>query len=1578
MSTSSNKVAQLAAIAGDALFGECVGCNLFSGGFPWSFCDTVAKKITNRDVTLMKDAFVSKVIEQLEQQRRDVYEAVSYCADTAILRSIVGLKFGLLRCFVCISIIRRKSCGLQLYVHSGHTTTKYYFARDQLRIQEQERTEFTKRNNKIEWTDELSLIFDLTSDKRCYYDCVRCCFVDDDDPPPTNKFLLFGTAEDVLALGDYTVCMGWLDTQSRGPSHTRALQQIALYEQQQIECLVNIAVDVFFGKTSNCPKCNLNASGLSQIAHKLQLPKRQTFDSTVVGKFIDLFSKELHETKTIYEYSTFTAETKLLKACLGEEQSFAAIPCHTCVKINKSSMRMQIRRGIEADLVEYFFDKYQLQCITIKVNSTNDSGEYSKRLYLSAITPELVRTMNTALADSPIKLFSFDGQDVTEVTETANTCMIFGPSATVTLNTIPNVRAWINTNNYSVSDWMKTTEPFFCVSYFGGGDLNSLKAAEINALNIGVKWKRVCVDSKIPIVCGDVLCFVGSLDEWRIYVQKNLSEKLPQTYKAVYVYCLINHNPLPQFPFTVPTVDAWVVKNICFETPEFRQFYDYMASDGELKYYADTKLENGKVYAIYLPRPKSNKIAKCSSSAAAKPSEIVLRCLELLCPKDSTCRLRADTNLLVHHGKYHCKTPENCCVVGCNATFSEVNRDNKRSDHYRRCHAVNHAATTSRSMCAKEKNIMSDVAREAWLIGAQLNLITTTPIVGMDPQCIRDEQIYGHFMKLLDEFYNPKLAYAILYIVGAEKTQIPIATLNEKLLGANVIATRYHVLLACQYLQNQNVLQVKYSHDRFVMSYDDLVSVVGRGCQTTEVFYFKRVASELICNFTRCIFDVDVLLTWLNRGVFTNPELGEFLVCLLQETALDEKAREQKWFMFVDQKLHVHLHLLLMQTVTAADDTTAFKIARLVLRAIEETYTRIIVKGGMEDQQKIKDHFLVSYDISNVENASELIFDLATIIPQKNDTHSDFIIATVDTNNTTGIQRALEFSTTESEDVSDIITNDLLEYYPRLMNFHKIQTTEISMISTPLDCKYMYKFWNNKHWPWSGIINGAQVTSKYDNDHKRTKRQLSETIYAEYYETKLKSNTNQFVELVNALSRAELDVLTCVYLSLYDTSETKVRGSARDIQLRLVHCGLCVIYRELCPNTLRLYTKSHLAYLRSISPSTEIHSQPPITQPHSLIFLPVSSQKEIIKSITEYRVDIDYVKYFSQFDSPKKKSILELNYDNKSRSISFVKLVQTVDPNFLYNISSFLVFVDVTGYIPKSIGIQNDVEWGLVVSLKNSLDYSTGSVIGAPCRHELLPRCFNIMGPRPNAWSDKAAITDSPRLNELKFRRILRHLDETNIKRYAGNVVAEEVGPFTFTVKYFDLVKYDEKIPLSQLCGMCVQFGNGHTLCGHTGVQLKEKLRTRDVYCNRHVDVCKLCHCKLINDAKSTGENQCGLCAHCILIWGGFNLHKCLVCERHHLKGVLQAEVCNKCKTDERYSIDLGLCTHCGNDVYVMACYSCLSTSNIMEALCVCHHQEKKCAADKHTGYTIRPIVGGSCDFCQICKKKEPNKKPMY
>jgi hypothetical protein len=1001
--------------ASNIFFGEystCPKCNLSSVGFPRYLCN-LASAVLRRSTSEMKENFIKKLIVELENDR-DVNEYCDWLAGSSILQSVVGDAFGMIPFYTSVKISTGRRVGLRMQMSKkiDGVLREYYFVGDELKHKDLEIPKLQKPYGQLSWSRDLcNLLCDANWDKfspttRLYCDGKVFC----DIIPNDESHLIF--TPDPSLVDD--VCIAWIDTSLPVDFRGENLSCETPSHHSKKKQLIRIAVDIFFGKNANCTKCNLFDARFPQsIFTNATLYKKM--DHTKIAEFEQDLYDELQRNCKVEEYSTFEAQTKILKKFVGT--SMGMIPFHTSIKIepHEYAFKLLTRMGHSADVIEHYFDKGSLKQRTANLVFPKKE-QMSKCLSVSKITSGLLEEVNVKILNHPQRLVYYDGTTFYHERPSAPH-IVFGPNSRDALDEEPLVLAWINTNFYPIHKWEKNK--FLCVSYFGGVDLNVLKTAEIHSKR---KWKRVTIESSEQIEDGDVLCFIGDLCEWNLYVQNCLKRQRdePMTkrrmtttftnglYVHAYVYCVIIHEIFPQFTYSSEKNDEWVVRNICFETPEYKPFYDQMAADGELEYYADTVLEKNKLYAVFLPRPQTkHKITPTTE----KTKEIKIKCMEMCsCEKP-----RKKINILVHHGDVHCTRNSTCCVVGCKATFEEPNQKSKRRDHYRKCHKFDVIPMERPVVIAKKRDLM----RDAWQIGAQLKLITTTPIIGMDPIMITDKFIYSFFMSELDKLDDQTLGYAIMYIVGMNSKDTSIGKLISELCGACVYRTREQIICMCQQLLKFNAIEVTCVHNKFEISHNQL-RMMTNDDSLCEAAYLKRVVSELKSSFSMCIFDIEIVRGWfaetaaeikklegnaeitaktivhIAKEEYTAREYREFLAIFYQETASIDTSPETKWFMFIDNKLHVHLNLL-MSDATIGNKSPSIvldKFVRLIIRGIEETYSLNLKTNLIEHRTKTKELFFMSHDVSSYPYARELIFDLATIVCMYKDRNTNFLVAT--------------------------------------------------------------------------------------------------------------------------------------------------------------------------------------------------------------------------------------------------------------------------------------------------------------------------------------------------------------------------------------------------------------------------------------------------------------------------------------------------------------------------------------------------------------------------------------------------------
>lgn len=1914
-------IKQVSEIAAETFFGEysnCPKCNLTDVGFPKHLCNR-GSLLLKRSTLEMKLLFISLVILELENNKT-IREYTTFKIESPLLKTTtIGDSFAMVPLFTYVDISREPRFGLRMKIGNANNGSicEYYFIGDKLKTRTHKEPIITNATKELDLSgDVLDLLSEAnwgrfldTSSKFLYYDgkVFR-------DTKPISSYLLF--APDLPLPDD--LCAAWIDIGGRPfldfiskysslCTNTAETNKKILISHK--DGLIKAAGEIFFGITSNCIKCNLLDAGFNMLLSKDVL----LVDKIDVADKLELFWKaafeQLEANGIVHEFSTFQAQTPILKACVGD--SFGIIPCHTSVKIRRSilGLTLVVRRGHSADEIEYFYKVGHLQHRNTKFKLTTPSSETCKRLNTSKLAKCVLADVNAAMILNPSILLYYDGHTVSKIRPQAHH-LIFGANTTNVFDEDPLVCAWVNTNFYEICDWISA--PFLCVSYFGVADLNALKAYEVNS---NQPWKRATAElSDVFVDDLDCLFFMGTECEWNLYTRNNLinvthsikrnthqnqtQDKI--SYKRVYVNCVLIGEPLPVFIYNnnieiiegACTSVPWVVKNVCFETHEYKLFYDQVgSSEGEVKYYADTKLEKKCVYGMYLPRRKK------TTNRTKSSDEIKIRCQTLcLCTK-----LRKNVNMLVHHADEHCETNYRCCVVGCNVKFGEINFKSKRKYHYIKCHK----ADTSLNKIINTKPVMllksRDTMRYAWQIGAQLKLITSTPIVGMDTELITDKRIYTFFMTQLNTLQDQPLAYAIMYALGMNPKPVSVGKLTLDISGAGLFRTRDHIVLVCRQLIEFNAIESANVHDQYEITHTELREIT-KDNALCDAVYLKRVVSELIYNFSRCLFDIDVLYKWFTKATaelstykstvnskkskhrgekkkqkiddahdtpikiaetsYTTQEYLEFIDMFQQEPT------KSKWFTSIGGKSHIHLDLMLsdatieqstnLATNSPTTETPLYKFVRLVIKAIEQTYTLDIDSTLIENRTETKQKFLMSHDLTVCLYAQDLIFDLATVVKMRRHVIGDFLVAIVpirtnqststksefedidkwnaprqlappesikhrlrnplkpldrivfnvtselqllnktfkrtpgyiefrlfsnvcgvfrehdipdlqfenlqlaqlkgmyrvgdeiyvclqlmvepaqsvalalleysgcfhstphddlrkfnpkncDTifingvkyfrakpvqdkiykrivvdltdeisyfieeiiemekdlwyttdvvfvcnvegisstvikdvrirelvairdgkcpgyyktcdsaqncnkiyahlpsmgavgrriaielmnystayynyddvngdllagdpieicvgkNNTRvfykalayrhkhpvssclqdevfaatsqdrilqsaknfglmhpknsylgpGIQLACTFKLSDTENISDLITNELLEKYPALSKYHTKVTSDLSMIFTHLDTTKMFRYWDNKYWPYTNILNGHQIKS-----NKKYSTEEREPIYTTYPKIQLtKLQTNQFPEMVERLSERERKVLTLVYKCYlckldavdYDEMYSELRRISHDLQMRLIHTGMCIMTpgNKLLPNTLPAYINSHMQFLNeytSAGPSKKNIYHFRVTASYH------KSTTEMMRGITNYDTEKNYKQYFLQFHDPNKLSVPKCNINFNGRT-AFLDLIDVVDPGGIYNVHTFLDYVDVVGY--------NSERSSLVVIMKVSLKYNTSKknkhsrrdIRGFPTA---IVSEFDISRP---SWNEK-------KLEELKYQTevfkdltltqggftwILDNLDKPISQQFLVYFIAESkpTDPDLFAVTCCRYIAKDIHIEHNYFCRVCVQFGNKHTnSTKHMGIQLKSKLK--------------------------------------LDIW------------------------CNECKVDVNTHLNFGLCqgVDCGADVYANVCDVCVETADVMRYLCECHGQQPQitCKPGHHTGYTIVRMHGLCNKYCNVC-----------
>lgn len=1090
------------------------------------------------------------------------------------------------------------------------------------------------------------------------------------------------------------------------------------------------------------------------------------------------------------------------------------------------------------------------------------------QLNITEIEPVLIHRINQYIIKSPLSFVSYK-KDTDEVIEGRTSGIIFSPNANKYLD-----GTWVNTNDYTIDLWNKD---ILCVSYFGGADLNSLAATESSS---SYRWKRVNVSSRDWINDGDVVCFVGSLDDWSKYTMKNLMTSTPAKFKSVYVYCILINSSLPHFQYKECPQNIQVIRNICMATPGYKRFY----MNGQ-KYTDNCKIVADTVYMVNLPRANTKHV---SASTTLDPGEIFLKC-KSICPPNTNCALRKDANLLAHHSKVHCNAPGKCCVINCTRVFSIKNTEMCRLNHYRRYHPI----TGKKVLCKDKRVFMRDGVMKIWINRAKILLFTDHPIVGMTSECISDEYIYNSLLPKLDD---SKMVYGILYILGVERAPITIRQLLDAVIGSVLTEKTQRdeiladVLLICMNLAKMGLIDLT-TQNQLKISLEEMHKIVPLNSKLAVFFFRKRVLTQLMKNFVRCLFDVNVVYDWcqllqlkIMSEEYRTSDFNQFRMYIQQQTAFDCEVTTTKWFVYIMGRLHVHLHLLLMET---NDDPKFSKFKNFICHAIQYEYNTLLTESV--DQYKLKDLFYETY-----LHMRTLVFDLAISIPLVNDPNSDFMIATRDLNGEKGISLGFKFSRTERDDFTEFATETMVRKYPRLMQYHSNVMSIMSTVYTPLDAKSMYTYWKAKHWPWSGDLSGQQLKPK-----KIATKKNKDIVYAEFVEKNLPI-TDQFEEQVNQLTAVERRALVWIYEYFINDKETKDLLSliTHDTIFKLVHLGLCD--NLLIPNVIPLYVDQHYAFLTM----DVVSYVSPISTSSVSETRPVS-QSEIIRGCL---FDGNYFEYFSMFDNKDKLSVPEEALLQWKKPTSFVVIVCNTDPRFIYNISSFLKFYDITNYITKEVASEHNLEWGLVATSILGMRYTTH--IHHLDRHPELD-AMEVIDPVTAHFVIPESVFPRP-ISMSKFKSILRNLSEASNRYFLQFMTCTFDDDMVPIVKYNDLIIKDE-IGINDVCGMCLQFGNKH-VSRHIGIQLI----------------------------------------------GDYNF---VVCEEHgkpNLCGLYRGgSICGQ--GDTMYFIRLGHCYECNRVVDIVVCSNCLN--KVKMYLCPCYENDNLSEECSHIGYYPQLTTSKICYY---------------
>jgi hypothetical protein len=419
------------------------------------------------------------------------------------------------------------------------------------------------------------------------------------------------------------------------------------------------------------------------------------------------------------------------------------------------------------------------------------------------------------------------------------------------------------------------------------------------------------------------------------------------------------------------------------------------------------------------------------------------------------------------------------------------------------------------------------------------------------------------------------------------------------------------------------------------------------------------------------------------------------------------------------------------------------------------------------------------------------------------------------------------------------------------------------------------------------------------------------------------------VELLSETERAALILSYTCWLSNpdavdYDDLHDKLKRVSSDIQNKLIQVGLCTRskrHHHLHPNTLPVYVEHNRRFLQSFVPTPPLK----IVSYHGVITYKKNAIEEL-EAITEFDESVNYEKYFSQFHDPTKLSVPKGKI-NFIGIVSFLDLIKTVDTSNIYNLHTFLEFINVVAYRSKTR--ENETNWGLMVTMKSHIKYKTSKnrmSFLSPSSHAGC-KLYDVDDTNYFYWTSfhlsesRKQSTINPEddltLSVCGLTWVLANLDEPVSKRFLPHLFAQQATPneFIFTVEYKHLKVDNKFIKMEHLCRLCVYFGPKHVNSRkHNGIKLYKKLNL-PVSCNE----------------------------------------------------------CYK-KSKKDFEFNFGLCQDCGVDIYANVCDRCAKNSSLMYHLCICHGQppENKCEPGIHSGFPIMRIGDNDNVFCDICFGNNP------
>lgn len=640
-----------------------------------------------------------------------------------------------------------------------------------------------------------------------------------------------------------------------------------------------------------------------------------------------------------------------------------------------------------------------------------------------------------------------------------------------------------NTNFYDLTTWLQDDDKFFCASYFGNADVNSLAMCEYEREKNKIKTQRISSPNQ-KVSPNSVITFIGNLDEWTLFVKKNLI--IEDRLVPVYAFCVLHEEVLPIFryiPFT-ESPNKRIVRNFVFKTPASIKYFKYIAEKNEKNYMRDITFLPNQTYSMKLPKEPYDDFIRRKNKY-----DFNLHCGNDICIDTCTenIKMRKNTQPLIHHYEHHCKNKKRCCVVGCDTHFTSMPAAKK---HYQKRHQT---TPVGDFIIFSPK----DLIKEVFMAKAHINFYTTTPIIGMDTEYISDTEIFRYFEeKIEDEFVlaDYKVVYGILYILAREQSPISIGTLCTKLKGVVLPTDKVSQIIP----KLINIGCVDGTHQALRRSLY-LSEIKDTYPNLHEYLVYYEVAKNVVSRFSKSYYNINIIREWYKNGCTdenTPFNHFEYKKIVQHKTAVK----------IIDGQIYVNLFVY----------SNPF-----VLHAAKVTYQKSFHKfKGYEDLWK-------AFKLRS-SNVTELLFNLAT---------SPYISDEYTVSNEGKVR--LIHVCRKYDDLVDV-TDEILEDFPGIEYMESVYWSMLSMVSTKINFANLDAHLNSLFNPY-GVCEAKRKHEKVANvriyntyfNHKLT------NDGCQFYDILKTLNREEVYGLFLAYQRYAIDVYDCASLLRCPTSVKK-------------------------------------------------------------------------------------------------------------------------------------------------------------------------------------------------------------------------------------------------------------------------------------------------------------------------------------------------------------------------------------------------------------------------------------------------------